>query len=375
MSKQTPSQLYIGLMSGTSLDGVDAALISFTNNQATLLDTYFLPFTDQVKTDALSLTAPGDNEIDRMGELDNTLGEIYAQAVNKLLQKSNISPKQITAIGSHGQTIRHRPSANQPFTLQIGNPTIIAERTGITTVADFRRRDMAAGGQGAPLVPAFHQDLFSGQRNRIILNVGGIANVTYLPIDTSINVTGFDTGPGNMLMDAWIHKHCDKPFDQNGDWAASGKVRPSLLANLLADDYYTNAPPKSTGREKYNLEWLEMKLEENDYQQTSAEDVQATLCELTAVTITQAIEKWCKHSEEILICGGGAHNQHLIQRLQTLLGPRKVGLTNELGIDADWVEATAFAWLAKQAVEGLPGNLPAVTGASHPVILGAIYPP
>jgi anhydro-N-acetylmuramic acid kinase len=309
-----------------------------------------------------------------MGQADRELGLAFGAAVNSLLQNAGIPHSAVRAIGSHGQTIRHRPPAphqNHPFTLQVGDPSSIAQLTGIATVADFRRRDIAAGGQGAPLVPAFHRAVFNSNRCRAIVNIGGIANITLLP--TAGSVLGFDTGPGNTLMDSWITRHRGESYDRDGAWAAAGKVVPSLLTSLLNDPYFAAPAPKSTGREHFNLAWLDRHLAEST-SPVSASDVQATLAELTAQSIARAIVALSPAPREVFVCGGGAYNSHLMVRLEALLHPRQLGNTAQLGIAPEWVEATAFAWLAQQTLAGKPGNEPAVTGAQSYCVLGAIYP-
>ena len=364
---------YIGLMSGSSLDGIDAVLVSFESAQPHLLAHHSEPLDTQLVNELDALTRPGNEELTRTCRADVLLGECFAKAVIALLEKAAVSKQDIHAIGSHGQTLRHYPDSNTPSTLQIGDPNIIAERTGITTVADFRRRDMAAGGQGAPLVPAFHQAvLHDPAYNRIILNIGGIANITLLPANAETEISGFDTGPGNALLDAWIKHHRNESYDHDGKWAASGKVHPELLTALLGEPYFFQAPPKSTGRDLFNLEWLANCWP--SVAELSAQDVQATLLELTAVSIADAIQQTMFEADQILVCGGGVHNTVLLQRLQALLQDQPVLSTSEAGLDPDWVEAMAFAWLAKQTLAHQAGNLPAVTGARHSVILGGIYP-
>jgi anhydro-N-acetylmuramic acid kinase len=357
------TELYIGLMSGTSADGIDAALVDFTQSYPNVIATHYNKYTPQLRQAILGLCQPGANEINRLGELDITLGKTFAKAVNTLLENQRISSRQIRAIGCHGQTIRHHPE--RQFTLQIGDPNVITAETGITTVADFRRRDIAHGGQGAPLVPAFHQQIFTEKNiSRVIVNIGGIANVTLL----ANSVLGFDTGPGNTLLDAWTETHLQKNHDENGAWAAQGTVNRSLLNDLLTDSFFKLSPPKSTGREHFNLEWLKKYLSST----ISPVDVQTTLVELTAFSIVDAIKKYFS-SGEIFVCGGGAHNSFLLSRLQQLANPLPVYSTKKLGVDPDWVEAIAFAWLAKQALDKKPGNLTAVTGAKHSAILGGVY--
>lgn len=361
------SELYIGLMSGTSADGIDAALVDFNQPHPKLLHSYYYKYPTDLRQNILGLCQPGNDEIKRMGELDVLLGKIFADAVNHLLQESQTPAKHIRAIGSHGQTIRHYP--DKRFTLQIGDANIIAIKTGITTIADFRRRDIAEGGQGAPLVPAFHQAIFAKEGSqRAVANIGGIANVTLLPDDNQ-TILGFDTGPGNTLLDAWIEKHLQQAYDKDGAWAKQGKVNEPLLDKLLADPYFKLSPPKSTGREYFNLPWLESYLSFS----LSPEDVQATLVALTARTISNSIKKYFTHQADIFICGGGAHNPVLIESLKNYAAPFSVYSTQELGVTPDWVEAMAFAWLAKQTLTGNPGNIPAVTGARRAVILGGIY--
>ncbi len=365
------SILYIGLMSGTSMDAVDAALVDFSSTPPKLIATQRAPLDAGLRTALLALCVPGTNEIERMMELDARLGEIFAETTLALLKKSGVSATDIQAIGSHGQTIRHQPGGAYPFSLQIGNPALIAERTGITTVADFRRADIAAGGQGAPLVPAFHNVVLrSSGHNRVVVNIGGIANITILPKDAKQPVTGFDTGPGNGLLDAWAERHLGKRMDEDGRFAASGKTHEGLLADLLSDSYFALAPPKSTGREHFNITWLDATLQMHTG--ISAQDMQATLCELTAASIAQAIIGHAPRSSEVLICGGGVHNVYLMLRLRTHLSRCSVESTENYGISPDWMEAMAFAWLAKQTLEGKPGNLPSVTGAKHATVLGTI---
>lgn len=357
---------YIGIMSGTSLDAADAALVEFDGNQASLIATNSIPYTLELRQSLLELHHASPNELEKTAVVSNQLASLYADVVNQLLADASITKSEVMAIGSHGQTIRHRPELG--FTIQIGNPALLAELTEMTVVADFRSRDIAAAGQGAPLVPAFHQSVFAHPNiNRVIINIGGIANLSSLP--TTGEVIGFDSGPGNMLMDAWAERNIGKRYDENGNWAASGKIIPELLNQLLADPYFNTAPPKSTGRDLFNLAWLEQYLA-TCYQ---AQDVQRTLLEFSVISIADAIKVYCPDTQEIYLCGGGAHNHALFQGLQHCLHPVKIGLSNELGIDINWVEAAAFAWLAKQRLSNNPGNLPAVTGASGPRILGAVY--
>lgn len=365
------SDLYIGLMSGTSLDAIDAVLVDLSERPK-LLASHSHPLPEELRLDLLGLLTPAENELYHYAQTDVTVARLFAAAVEQLLHSSGYAAADIRAIGSHGQTVRHLPAAPLPTSLQIGDPNIIAERTGITTVADFRRRDMAAGGQGAPLVPAFHAALLGHTAiPRAIVNIGGIANLTCLP-GTDATVTGYDTGPGNALLNGWISQQRGAAQDTAGHWAASGKVEPALLNTLLDDPYFKQAPPKSTGREYFNMPWLRSKL--SGFTELDPVDIQATLCELTCRCISRAIEQSLPSAREILICGGGVHNTYLMKRLQAQLAPRHVASIAEQGIDPDWLEAMAFAWLAKQTLETQPGNLPSVTGAKHPVVLGGIYP-
>ena len=366
---------YIGLISGTSMDAIDAALVDFGNHFSPPLCHYQnIPIPAKLRERLISVAQGDKATLAQLGELDVRMGHLFADAALALLQRENISPGNVRAIGSHGQTIYHRPNGPYPTSIQIGDPNIIAERTGITTVADFRRRDMAAGGQGAPLVPVFHESMFRlNDRNRVILNIGGIANVTILPANPLHKVSGFDTGPGNTLMDAWIKKHQRKNKDDSGRWAASGEVDETLLGKMLRDPYFQKAAPKSTGREYFNLAWLEKMLKRHKKRMLS-KHVQATLCELTARSISDAIRKYAPKTNEVLVCGGGVHNLALMLRLQLLLDDIRVVSTEEFNTDPDYVEAIAFAWLAKRTLEGKAGNLPSVTGAKRALVLGGIYP-
>lgn len=367
------SDLYVGLMSGTSVDGIDAALVDFSKPTPTVLASYYSPYPASLREQILALCRPGTNEIHRLGELDIALANAFADTTITLLKQAQISANNVTAIGSHGQTIRHSPDPKQRYTLQIGDPNTIAARTGITTVADFRRKDIALGGQGAPLVPAFHHYLFANAAiDRAIVNVGGIANVTLISKKTEAPIIGFDTGPGNALMDEWINQHQHKRHDEAGAWAASGKINQPLLSMMLSDPYFSLSAPKSTGRELFNLEWLRTHLNTLTVEISTA-DIQATLAELTAMTILDAI-KMKMTAGEIYLCGGGAHNTHLLSRITALAAPHfSVNTTEQLGIHPDWVEAIAFAWLAHQTVNKRAGNLPSVTGAKQPSILGGLY--
>lgn len=370
-------QLFVGLMSGTSLDGVDAVLVRMPADTASgiqLLAAHCEPIPSGLRERILSLCASGDAEIERLGTLDIDLAHVFALSVQHVLNLGNVSPTDVTAIGSHGQTIRHRPHGQTPFTMQIGDPNTLAELTGITTVADFRRRDMAAGGQGAPLVPAFHAATFrSPTKNRAVINIGGMANVTLLPAAIAESVRGFDTGPGNVLLDAWHQRHHGTPLDKDGAWAASGDTNTGLLAQLLADPYFLEQPPKSTGREHFNLGWLDEQIA-IFRSQIASNDIQATLGELTASSIADALRRWGGNIDEVFLCGGGTHNADLCARIGRQMPGTTIKPTSALGIDPAWVEAMAFAWLAQRTLAHLPGNLPAVTGARAPVVLGGIYP-
>ncbi|MCW8890430.1 MAG: anhydro-N-acetylmuramic acid kinase, partial [Sedimenticola sp.] len=359
-------------MSGTSMDGIDAVLVSFAAGQTSIKGHIYLPWAPSLREELRRLSQPGDNEIDRLGCADIEVATQFSKAVLQLLNEACLDRSQIKAIGSHGQTIRHRPDARRPFTLQIGDPNLLAEQTGITVVADFRRRDMAAGGQGAPLAPAFHADrLHAPSEQRVILNLGGIANITILPKQLKDGVIGFDTGPANTLMDAWIMQCHQTTYDKGGEWAASGTLQPELLNLLLRDAYFTQAAPKSTGPERFNLSWLKQQCP--DLNQYKPEDIQATLLALTVETIASAIEHSTANCDRIICCGGGTQNSHLMQQLQHRLADTPIETTSQYGISPDQIEATAFAWLAHQTLEGLNGNLPSVTGAAHPVILGGVY--
>lgn len=373
-------ELYIGLMSGTSMDGIDAALVEFSQNNIKLLASHNqeIPESLILKLKPLSLNTP-EASIDMLGEADSELGLVFATAVTALLEKTGFSAEEIIAIGSHGQTIRHRPDLKHNFSLQIGDANRISYATGITTVADFRRKDMAAGGQGAPLAPAFHQQVFqSDTENRAILNIGGISNITFLPAadcqsDNNQSTFGFDTGPGNMLMDAWIQKNKKANYDANGEWAASAEVSDELVKSLMQDEFISAAPPKSTGREHYHLEWLEQKLQK--FPDLNAAQVQASLNLFTCKSICYAIKHQIPEINKLIVCGGGVHNAQLMKSLAQELPQISVESSEKHGVNPDWVEAIAFAWLARQTMNKLAGNLPAVTGAKEAVILGGIYLP
>jgi len=366
------TELYIGLMSGTSADSIDAVLVDLSEASPNLFASHTEPI-DDLRDEIHALAEPGEDEISRLGRLDQHLGLRFAAAVTTLLRKTNCPAEQVCAIGSHGQTIRHCPDGNDgepAFTLQIGDPSSIAHQTGIDVVADFRRRDIAAGGQGAPLAPAFHLAYFETvNQATAVVNIGGMANVTLLPGDGS--ASGYDTGPGNVLMDGWAQRHLGQPYDKDGTWAASGHVNHNLLELLLSHTYFSSKPPKSTGREEFNVRWLDNTLAQLQADITPS-DIQATLLELTAISIADELRPFSP--QEIHICGGGAFNTSLMERLCQLLDPVPVTSTSQRGIDPEWVEAIAFAWLAQQTLQGKPGNLPSVTGAERSVVLGGVYP-
>ncbi len=381
-------ELYIGLMSGTSLDGIDAALVDFQDNKVHLVEFECLPFPDEIQSAIQRLSKPDALiSLKDYGAMDTQLGHLFATAVSSLLAKADIPASSVNAIGSHGQTLYHAPEIRHPFSLQIGDPNIIAELTGITTVADFRRRDIAACGQGAPLVPAFHQAVFQHpDEHRCIVNIGGIANITVLSKNQTAEVIGFDTGPGNTLMDLWIKLHRNLAYDKNGGWAKTGKIDHDLVALLKQDAYFNAAPPKSTGKEYFSLPWVGQYIAKDSVYAASlsgtgvafdafnykAEDIQASLCFLTAITICDAIKKHAPTTERLLICGGGIHNAYLLELIrQNIDCP--VESTERHGLHPDHVEAMAFAWLARQTLNHLPGNLKEVTGAVNAVILGGIY--
>jgi anhydro-N-acetylmuramic acid kinase len=370
------SDLYIGLMSGTSLDGADGVLVDFSGKKLEVLAAASAPFTDEFRLELLALNSPSDNELHRAARAANELAAVYAGVVAELLAQAG--PVQIAAIGAHGQTVRHQPqrisaaAAGTGYTLQLNNPALLAELSGLAVAADFRSRDVAAGGQGAPLVPAFHAGVFGRAGETVaVLNLGGISNISVLPANAG-PVLGFDCGPGNALMDAWCQRHRGRPYDAGGAWAASGKLLPALLESLLDDPYFSLAPPKSTGRDLFSLDWLAGKLA--SFADAPAEDVQNTLTEFTARACIASIEAYGQGATELIVCGGGAFNGHLLQRLQAGLPALKVSTSDAHGLPALQVEAAAFAWLARQCLRRLPGNLPAVTGAAGPRVLGAIYP-
>ena len=359
--------LYIGLMSGTSLDGVDSVLADFSPRKFRIVAHAHIAFEASLRDSLLELATSGFDEIERAGRLGCTLAQHYAQAVALVLSRAGVVAADIRAIGCHGQTVRHRP--DRGFTLQIGNPALLAELAEICVVADFRSRDLAAGGQGAPLVPAFHAVAFGdATEDRAVVNIGGIANITLLPRGSP--VLGFDTGPGNCLMDLWAQRHIGQPLDAGGAWAAGARALPALLAQMLNERYFFQPPPKSSGRELFSAAWLAGFLDGSE----DSQSVQATLMDLTVESISRAVETGTPSVSRLIVCGGGAYNGALMRRLGDRLAPRVVESSAIHGLDADQVESMAFAWLAQRAVEGKAGNLPAVTGARGPRVLGAIYP-
>ena len=363
-------------MSGTSVDAIDCALVRCRGDQVMIVATHEHTLPPHIKSQIAAISHSGSDEIERMGVLDRALGLLFAKATMQLLSLAGKQPGDIKAIGSHGQTIRHRPPSaatgiEASFSLQIGDPNTIAEKTGITTIADFRRRDIAAGGEGAPLAPAFHAAAFAKPGvARAIVNIGGIANASI--IDGSELLMGFDTGPGNTLLDHWIARHRKEPYDHDGQWSSAGQVHPALLKKLLAHTYFSKTGARSTGKEAFNLAWLDSQLGECDA--ITAADVQTTLVELTCTSITRAIRHCPMDVSEVYVCGGGSHNSHLMQRLAQCLSPAALASTSAIGMDPDWVAAVTFAWLASRTLEGLSGNSKAVTGASGTRVLGGIYP-
>lgn len=355
------------------MDGIDAALARLADGAVELIAGHTTPYPHDLHERLVyAIDNPRDLGVDRLGDLDARLGEAFAAATLALLADAGVGPGEVRAIGSHGQTVRHRADQKPPFTLQLADPNIIVARTGITTVADFRRRDLALGGEGAPLAPAFHGAMFGiPGETRTVVNLGGIANITVLGADGAI--IGFDTGPANGLMDAWISQHRGEPYDDRGRWAASGKVDNDLLSRLSADPFFARVPPKSTGREYFNLPWLTAHLMAIP-RAPAPEDVQATLSELTAATVADAIKPQAPDATLCLACGGGAYNTDLMKRLARRLDGVRVTTTDAVGPAPEWVESAGFAWLASRTLAGLPGNVPAVTGASRETVLGAIFP-
>lgn len=355
--------LFIGAISGTSVDGLDLAMIDVEPRVPRIVDATTEPIPDPLADSLRSLVLPASDDLNRMARADAELGELIGRSA-----RAFAGSRQVRAIGSHGQTIRHEPRKTPAWTVQIGDPHRIAELSGLDTVADFRRRDLAAGGEGAPLVPPFHEALFKPSRGaRVVVNIGGISNMTILAPELTI---GFDTGPGNALLDAWIREHRGLAFDRGGAWSASGTVISRLLTDLEQDGFVRAPPPKSTGKDLYNLDYLRLRLQGSE----DPADVQATLAEFTASSISRAVETWAPSNADVVVCGGGRLNDDLMDRLGRHLIKRDVMQTETLGFDGDAIEAAAFAWLAHRFLEGLPGNSPAVTGAAGPRVLGALYP-
>ena len=363
-------QVYAGVMSGTSLDGVDAVIAEFgppNGELCALLAATHFPFASALRDELLALQRAGNDELARAARAANALADAYANAIIDAFGRAALAAADVVAAGVHGQTLRHRP--DEGWTLQLNNPARVAERSGVCVVADFRSRDVAAGGEGAPLVPAFHAALFGGEVHRVVVNVGGIANLTDLPPQREVQ--GFDTGPGNALLDLWHVRHHGMGYDRDGAWSRTGRVDNVLLAELLGEPFFARMPPKSTGRDLFNAEWLAAKLAGSS---ASPADVQATLVALTAQTVAAAVKRQCPNATEVLVCGGGAKNAALMDALAASLAPSRVTTTAAHGVAVEHVEALAFAWLACEALAGRPGNLPAVTGASGLRVLGAIYP-
>ena len=373
------SRPYLGLISGTSVDTVDAVVASFerAGGSVRLLHAHGHPIPPRLRRDLLEVAAAERTTHARIARLDVEVGHLLADAALSAVAGAGLDPAGIAAVGSHGQTVRHDPDGRWPTTTQIGDPNVIAQRTGITTVADFRRRDIAAGGQGAPLAPAFHQAVMSHPSlRRAIVNLGGIANVSLLAPtgSTARDPLGFDCGPANGLLDAWARRHLDAPFDEDGGFAARGAVHEALLERMLADPFFSQPPPKSTGRGYFDEGWIDRQIRAVGGRPVAPADVQRTLSELTAATVADSIKAYGPESDEVYLCGGGVHNRTLIERLCARLAPRPVERTDALGLAADHVEAAAFAWLAKCALEGVPGNRPSVSGAKEDVVLGGVYP-
>ncbi len=366
-------EYYIGVMSGTSMDGIDTVLVGIENEKLETIASYSTDFPSHLKAELEALIGNYQTDLEQVGRIDHQLGNCYADAINQLIENSKIDPAEITAIGCHGQTVFHQPEKPYTFTMQLGDANLIAAKTGVRTVADFRRMDMANGGGGAPLAPAFHQYfLNSPSEKRCILNLGGIANITILDQDDN-RVIGFDTGPANCLMNNWVKMKLGKEYDEDGQWAENGTVIPELLDHMLSDEYFQLPHPKTTGRELFNLNWLNQQLE--NFHECENEDIQATLLELTAKTVALSIQKAAPDTDTVYVCGGGANNSYLLKRLEANLNGQKVFSTNKIGILPQLVESTAFAWLAMRRIKGLHGNLPSVTGANSKVLLGTIYDP
>lgn len=364
-------EYYIGLMSGSSCDGVDCAIVDFDSQPPRLLATHYLAYEPAFRKRLRALSYNQALAASELAYFDRALTELAADAVHVALARAGLRPAAIRAIGMHGHTVCHLPHAPHPYSLQIGDPNRLTVQTGITVVADFRRRDQALGGQGAPLAPGFHRAVFQHPREaRAVINLGGIANVTILPAACE-PAQGFDTGPANTLLDAWAQRHLDTPHDEGGHWAASGRVHAGLLAQLLQESYFLQPPPKSTSQHRFHLEWLLREVDRTG-QELAAADIQATLAQLTVETVANAIESWAPATQCVLLCGGGTRNRDLVCRLRRRL---RIPVCDcaEYGFPADWIEAAAFAWLARQTVYGLPGNVPEVTGARAATVLGGVY--
>lgn len=364
-------EYYVGLMSGTSMDGIDAVLVDFAEGETPkLICSHSHDWPEDIHQQLLATRDLADDQLDSLTQLDIHLGKIFAEATLELLDKAKVAASDIIAIGNHGQTIRHRPNTAKPFSLQIGDAATLAHKTGIRVVDDFRTADIEAGGQGAPISPAFHEAVFRNNKENIgVLNLGGIANLTVLPADQTQVITGFDTGPANTLMDAWIAKTRGEHFDKDGKFSRSGKVNLALLESMLDDTYFKLPAPKSTGFELFNLEWLNKKLADSNLDDA---DVQATLCELSALSIANAVTEYAANIGHLLVCGGGVHNRYLMERIQSALPECKVESTEVYGIHPDWMEAIAFAWLARCRLNNQPARLASVTGASRDVVLGCV---
>ena len=367
-------EYYIGLMSGTSVDAIDAVLMDFSQSDTYIVSKFTQTINHALRGEINSLIAEKKLP-NNYKEIDEQFAQASTNAAKELLNISSIKAQEIIAIGSHGQTIFHDPKGIPPISIQIGDPQKIADLTNILTVGNFRQADIDAGGEGAPLACAYHAAVLQNQNEeRVVINLGGIANITKLPQNETDPIIGFDTGPANTLMDAWIHKHLSKTFDQDGEWARSGKVNRELLEQMLLDEYFSALPPKSTGREHFNLEWLQHYLDDITAS-LSPEDVQASLLALTTYTVADSIDAWCPKTKKVLLCGGGSKNKFFVEQLDKILDKVSIKRTSDYGVPSEWMEAMAFAWLAKQNVENKPGNIPSVTGADKPILLGEQFLP
>jgi anhydro-N-acetylmuramic acid kinase len=362
-------EYFIGLMSGTSVDAIDAVLMDFSVSNTHIVTSYSQSISSQLRSDINALIAtrnlPKDYE-----KLDAQFAQASCETIDQLLKRASVNTKDVSAIGSHGQTIFHDPKGIPAVSIQIGNPQSIANISGIPTIGNFRQADIDAGGQGAPLACAYHAEVLqNSNEERVALNLGGIANISKLPKNKNETIIGFDTGPANTLMDAWSQKYLNKPFDQDGNWAKSGKVNIDLLERMLEDSYFATLPPKSTGREHFNIDWIQHYLDAYGIS-VPPEDVQATLLAITIHSIADSINAWCPQSTEILLCGGGSENKYFVEQLEKAFEDKIIKSTSDYGVPTKWMEAMAFAWLAKQNIENKPGNIPSVTGADKPVVLG-----